>query len=152
MLSKTPRPQTPADGAALEAAGWTMMHASAFGDLVGPVWTIADGERRRYGFFVADKHDNSQRRAHGGMIMTLCDDGMGHTAVSARPERKMFTVSFDCQFIGGAMPGDFVEAVCEVVRSTRSLMFMRATCVTGDRVIAAASGIWKILEDRPTKG
>ncbi len=99
----------------------------------------------RVGFVVEEKHDNTQRRSHGGMIMTLCDDGMGHAAQAARKGEQLFTVAFDCQFISGAQHGEFVEVVCEVVRSTRSLVFMRSTCLVGDRVVATASGIWKVL-------
>jgi acyl-coenzyme A thioesterase PaaI-like protein len=42
--------------------------------------------------------------------------------------------------------GDFVEAHCEIVRITRSIIFMRGTLMVGDRVVASASGVWKILE------
>jgi acyl-coenzyme A thioesterase PaaI-like protein len=77
--------------------------------------------------------------------MTLCDDAMGHTAIAARPGATMFTVSFECQFISGSEIGEFLEAHCEVVRATRSLMFMRSTCRVGDRVVAASSGIWKVM-------
>jgi acyl-coenzyme A thioesterase PaaI-like protein len=41
--------------------------------------------------------------------------------------------------------GEFVEAKCEVVRRTRSLIFMNAELVVGDRVVATAKGIWKAL-------
>ena len=42
--------------------------------------------------------------------------------------------------------GEFVEAHCEVMRVTRSLIFMRSTLMVGDRLVAMASGVWKILE------
>lgn len=40
--------------------------------------------------------------------------------------------------------GDFVEVDAEVVRSTRSLVFMRGTCHANGRIIATCSGVWKI--------
>ena len=51
------------------------------------------------------------------------------------------------QFIGGVQLGDFVEAHCEMVRVTRSVLFMRIEDVVGTRIVASASGIWKILEE-----
>ncbi|MGO4834587.1 PaaI family thioesterase [Rhizobiaceae sp. 2RAB30] len=138
-------------GAALEAAGWTRMRVSNFSELVGPVWMIPEGDKRRFGFFVEEKHDNSQRRVHGGMIMTFCDDAMGTTAVAGRPGEQLFTISFDCQFISAAQTGEFVEAICEVVKATRSLMFMRSTCFVADRVVAACSGVWKVTGKRQAR-
>jgi acyl-coenzyme A thioesterase PaaI-like protein len=38
-----------------------------------------------------------------------------------------------------------VEAQCEVVRRTRSVVFMRGTLVVGSHLVATANGIWKIL-------
>lgn len=131
--------------AALQADGWVQGNASNFLRHVGPVWTRMQDGATRFGFLVEDRHDNTQQRAHGGMIMTLCDDAMGSCAQAARPGERLFTATFDCQFISGAGHGDFVEVHCEVVKSTRSLVFMRSTCVAGDRVVAACSGVWKVL-------
>ncbi len=130
----------------LEAQGWEPADSSNFLDHVGPVWVRTDGDRLHLGAVIDDRHDNTQRRAHGGMIMALCDDGMGRTAQRTSRGRRMFTIAFECQFVSGASVGDFVEVHSEVVRSTRSLVFMRSTCFVGHRVVATASGIWKVLE------
>ena len=42
--------------------------------------------------------------------------------------------------------GEFVEARCQVVRRTRSIIFMSADLVVGARVVANAKGIWKTLK------
>jgi acyl-coenzyme A thioesterase PaaI-like protein len=140
-------PFLPATEASLPEAGWLPAGSSAFGQLIGQVWhRVESSGLRRYGLFIRPEHDNTQRRAHGGLVMTLCDDAMGHTAVSSREGAPMFTVSFDCHFISGAAVGEFLEAHCEVVRATRSMMFMRSTCYVGDRVVATSSGIWKVLQ------
>lgn len=138
--------------ATLERDGWVRNDdISDFTRHVGPTWRKDDGPgRRRVGFIVDTKHDNSHARAHGGMIMSLCDDGMGTTAARARPGEQLFTVSFECQFISGAEKGEFVVAHCEVMRATGSLMFMRGECRVGDRLVATCSGIWKVLGKRRT--
>jgi acyl-coenzyme A thioesterase PaaI-like protein len=41
--------------------------------------------------------------------------------------------------------GEFVEVRSEVVRATRSVVFLEAKMLVGDRVVATASGIWKII-------
>lgn len=140
--SKIVAPLTPK---MLRASGWTHSPASNFLSHVGPVWMKMEAGQCRFGFVVEDKHDNTQGRAHGGMIMTFCDDAMGNAARAASGAEKLFTISFECQFISGAAQGEFAEVECEVVRSTRSLVFMRSTCFVGDRVVATAGGIWKVL-------
>lgn len=135
----------PTRHAELEADGWVRADGSNFLNHIGPIWTKVEDGKKRFGFVVEEKHDNTQRRAHGGMIMTFCDDAMGLSAQAVRPGEGLFTATFDCHFISGAAFGEFVEAHCEVVKSTRSLVFMRSTCMTADRVIAACSGVWKVL-------
>jgi acyl-coenzyme A thioesterase PaaI-like protein len=49
------------------------------------------------------------------------------------------------QFMGAVELGDFVEAHCEVVRKTRSVLFIESKLKVGSRIVASGSGIWKIL-------
>ena len=49
------------------------------------------------------------------------------------------------QFVGGVQLGQFVEAHCEVVRTTRSVLFMEVKMFVGARIVVSASGIWKIF-------
>lgn len=134
--------------ASLLASGWTRSSESRFGTLVGPLWQGPGQDPRRFGFIVEEKHDNTQGRAHGGMIMSACDEGMGTSAYLSRPDAKLFTISFECHFISGAEVGSLVEIVSEVVNATKSLIFMRGTAVVGDRVIATCSGVWKVVGQR----
>jgi acyl-coenzyme A thioesterase PaaI-like protein len=48
------------------------------------------------------------------------------------------------QFVGAVRLNEFVEAHCEVVRLTRAIIFMQCRLVVGARVVANATGIWKI--------
>ena len=41
--------------------------------------------------------------------------------------------------------GEFAEIEVEIVRATRSLVFLRGVMRVGDRVVATADGVWKIL-------
>ena len=129
----------------LEHDGWTIAKAPPFINRAGPMWQKIEHDRTRYGILISHRHDNTQGRPHGGLIMSLCDNAMGNYAQAARPDARLFTISFECQFIGGSVEGEFIEARCEVVKATRSLVFMRSTCVVGERVVAAASGTWKAV-------
>ena len=129
------------------AQGWEeISNHTAFGDLVGPIWRRTDGERLRFGFTVAPKHLNRAGNLHGGMLMTVADQSMAMTARVATGGKPHATIELNLQFVGGVKLGEFVESRPEVVRATRSLVFMQAQMFVGPRVVVTTNGIWKILE------
>jgi acyl-coenzyme A thioesterase PaaI-like protein len=79
------------------------------------------------------------------MIMTFADRALGMTARHATGNKPHATIQLDVHFVDAVQIGEFIEARAEVVRRTRSLIFMKADLVVGTRVVAAANGIWKIL-------
>jgi uncharacterized protein (TIGR00369 family) len=122
-------------------AGWKIIKQAGFGDLAGPIWRHGDA---RFGFLVAPKHLNFNNIVHGGMLTTLADQAMGMTAQRATGSKPHATIELNIQFIGAVRFGEFVEAHCEVVRLTRAIIFMQCRLVVGARVVANATGIWKI--------
>jgi uncharacterized protein (TIGR00369 family) len=129
-------------------AGWEIISSNtAFGDLVGPVWRLKEGERLRFGFVVAPKHLNRAGNLHGGMLMTLADNAMAITAREASGAKRHATIELNIQFIGAVRLGEFVEAHPEVARATRSLVFMQAKMFVGTRLVVTTNGIWKTLEE-----
>ena len=124
------------------AAGWDLGDAHNFGRYVGPIWRRGDG---LFGFLAAEKHRNHIGIVHGGMLSTFADQAMGMTAQRATGGKRHATIELNVQFIDAVRLGEFVEAHCEVVRLTRSIIFMRTTMLVGTRTVAMASGIWKIL-------
>jgi uncharacterized protein (TIGR00369 family) len=128
-------------------AGWRIIsNNTAFGELVGPIWRL-DGERPRFGFVVAPKHLNRSGNLHGGMLMTLADNAMAIAAREATGSKRHATIELNIQFVGSVRLGEFVEAHPEVVRATRSVIFMQAKMFVGTRVVVTTNGIWKILEE-----
>lgn len=132
--------------AALQAKGWRPIDEVPYSNFIGPFWRLEGSAPPRFGLIIDERHDNSRKRAHGGLIMTFCDDALGLTAQYHRPQETMFTISFTCQFSGAANFGDFIEMRGEVTRSTRSLMFMHGECTLDGEVIAQATGVWKITK------
>ncbi|EWY41026.1 thioesterase [Skermanella stibiiresistens SB22] len=128
------------------AAGWERLPDAGFLDLVGPLWRHRDEAGAVYGFLAEPKHANLINVVQGGMLMTFADRTLGITAWEAADNQVCVTIQFDMQFIGAADIGDFVEIRPEVIRKTRTLVFLRGTILDGDRVVAAASGVWKILD------
>jgi len=129
------------------AHGWKIVNNTPFGDLVGPIWKHETPERLRWGFVVEPKHLNRAGNLHGGMLMTFADQSMAMTARQATGVKRHATIELNTQFIGSVQLGQFVEAHAEVVRATRSVVFMEVKMFVDGRIVASANGIWKILEE-----
>ncbi len=133
---------TPFDPA---AAGWEVIAMSEFIDLIGPVWQREGEAGPLYGLLIAGKHRNRNGVVHGGVMATLLDMALGRVAAEAQGGRRQATINLDLQFLESVQVGEFLVAECRVVRATRSILFMQGHLRVGDRVCAAAQGVWKIL-------
>lgn len=133
----------PAVQGAAGSEGWTAIRPSRFTGLLGEILVSSRNGAKVYGMRVEDKHDNSTGRAHGGLVMALCDEVMGQEAHDPSTKDIFFTVNFECQFVSGAMVGDFLEVSCERIEAGRSMIIMRGTCRSAGRVVATCAGVWK---------
>ena len=129
------------------AEGWQPPSDHGFVEHVGPIWTKPHEGALAHGFVAEQKHANLLNVVQGGMLMTFADRSLGMTAWYANGEKPQATVH-DVHFIDAVQIGEFVEAKCRVVRRTRSLIFMAAELVVGERVVATANGVWKTLGKR----
>jgi uncharacterized protein (TIGR00369 family) len=128
--------------------GWEdLVNHTAFSDLVGPIWRREENGEPRFGFVVAPKHLNRAGNLHGGMLMMLADMAMAMTARVATGGKPHATIELNIQFVGGVKLGEFVVAHPEVVRATRSVVFMRAKMFVGSRTVVTTNAIWKILDE-----
>jgi acyl-coenzyme A thioesterase PaaI-like protein len=127
------------------AEGWEAYSDDGFIGLVGPFWHKFEGDTPRFVFRVEPKHHNRRNVLQGGMLMTFADRSMGMTCWYANGKRPQATVHLDVHFVDAVQIGEWVEAHCKVVRRTRSLIFMSAELMVGDRVVGTANGVWKTL-------
>lgn len=126
--------------------GWTIRDDEpGLIDLVGPLWQRGNGETIAFGVVVQEKHLNRRKVVHGGMVMTFADQALGLTAREVTGGLAQATIQLDTHFIAPATAGEFISVKAEVVRRTRSLLFMRGTLGVGERAIASSQGIWKML-------
>jgi acyl-coenzyme A thioesterase PaaI-like protein len=82
---------------------------------------------------------------HGGMLMSFADDVLGMTVWEAAGRRPCTTVQLNTHFVSPARAGEFVEGRAEVLRATRTVVFVRGTLSVAGRTVVAADGVWKIL-------
>ena len=130
------------------AAGWEPYSDEGFIGLVGPFWTRWSDNAPLFAFTAEAKHHNRRGVVQGGMLMTFADRSMGRTCWYANGRQPQATVQLDVHFIDAVQIGEFVECRAKVVRRTRSLVFMAAELVVGERVVATANGVWKTLGKR----
>lgn len=128
-------------------AGWKRLRPDGYPALIGPFWfrRDAEGSGFRYGFTAEARHLNMGGVVHGGMLMSFADDVLGMTVWEAAGRKPCTTVQLSTQFIAPVKLGEFVEGKAEVLRTTRSVVFVRGLVAVGDRTIVHADGIWKIL-------
>ncbi len=128
--------------------GWKVRPGMNFNTFVGPYYEREGGDSMRAGFVTDERHGNKRGVTHGGMIATSFDVALGNAAWSAADGQRCATVQLNIHYIGALHLHEFAEITVEVVRATRSLVFLRGVMVSGGRMIATADGVWKILKWR----
>lgn len=114
-------------------------------DLIGPIYArVADGEAQ-LGFRVEGKHLNPVGICHGGMLATVVDVQLGFgSAVASKMRRFYPTINLNCDFLGPARPGQWVQGRTELIKATPRMVFANAVLTADGEVILRANGIMKI--------
>ena len=129
----------------LAAAGWKPMPADDYPALIGPFLARRAGDGWRYGFVAEQRHLNKGGVVHGGMLVSFADDALGATVWEAVGRQPVTTVQLNTQFIAPVRLGELVEMRAEVLRRTRTVVFVRGVLEAGGRTAVHADGVWKIL-------
>ena len=132
--------------AQLKADGWSLVEATGFIQLVGPLWERAVDGAHEYALPTADKHHNRRGLVQGGVLMTFADRTCGMTARYVTSKQTMATIQLDVHFVEAGQIGDLLISRPRVVRATRSLVFINTEVTVGKRCIATAHGVFKILK------
>lgn len=130
----------------LKAEGWQILDdQDGFIDLVGPMWHRVAGKVHEYAIVAQAKHRNRRGLVQGGLLMTLADRACGMTARFETASQQLATIQMDTQFIDAGKIGDLLITRPRVVRATRSLIFMSTEVHAGERCVAMASGVFKVM-------
>ena len=99
---------------------------------------------------INQNHLNAANITHGGFIATLIDAGAGTSAHRASNNSPCVTISLDLKFIGASKAGDEIIGKVKILKKTKSLIFLFCQLFCDEKIIASASGIWKILKAKPS--
>lgn len=130
--------------------GFVEMGSEGLTALAGPFFRRSEDKGPCYGFRAEDRHTNVSKTVHGGMLMTFIDEIMGITAWEAIDRQPCATISLTSEFISAPTVGDWIEGRAELIRSTRSLVFVHGTLTVRSTIVLSANGVWKRLRSLPT--
>ena len=129
--------------------GWVVMPSKAFGTHIGPFYRPEGDDTRLAGFLADERHGNKRGVVHGGMLASAFDVALGNASWAAADQKPCATVQLNVHYLGAVQLGDFAEIEASIVKTTRTLVFLRGTMTVRGNPVAVADGVWKILNWRP---
>ena len=99
---------------------------------------------------VNETHLNAAGITHGGYLSALIDAGAGTAAHRSADNAPCVTISLDLKFIGVTKLGDEILGNVKILKKTNTLVFLFCELKCFDKIIASASGVWKILKINPS--
>jgi acyl-coenzyme A thioesterase 13 len=113
-------------------------------DFLGPFYHRKVGDKYETAFVAEQKHINGGDALHGGFLMSFADHSIFVFAQdSLNEDASGVTISLNGEFVSAGFLRDLVEGKGEVVRETRSLVFVRGQVVVGEKVLLNFSAIIK---------
>ncbi len=91
-------------------------------------------------------HLNAAGITHGGYLSALIDAGAGSAAHRSADNAPCVTISLELKFIGASKEGDEITGRVKILKKTKTLVFLFCELSCNNKIIASASGIWKILK------
>ena len=94
---------------------------------------------------VKEMHLNTGKIAHGGFLSTIADTGMGTAAHRVAGDKRCVTINLDVKFISAGQLGDKLKGKVEILKKTKTLVFISCEISNDKEIVVSASGTWKIL-------
>ncbi len=94
---------------------------------------------------IKENHLNTIGITHGGYISSIIDSGAGTGAHRAANNSPCVTISLDIKFIASTKLNDKIFGFVKILKRTKSMVFLICHLKSNKKIIASASGIWKIL-------
>ena len=126
--------------------GWMTWSRGAdpFETVLGPFCFKLEGEHVRCAFEPKQHHLNGGGKIHGGALMSFADFSLFCFAHKALADGvRAVTLTCNSEFISAGDLDGWIEADGEVLRDTRSLLFVRGLITQRSRAVLAFSGALK---------
>ena len=98
---------------------------------------------------IKENHLNAAGITHGGFIAAFVDAGAGTAAHKSADGSSCVTVSLELKFISSVQLGQELVGKTKIQKKTKSMVFLTCELTVAKKIVATASGVWKILRKIP---
>ena len=95
---------------------------------------------------IKENHLNAAGITHGGFIAAVVDAGAGTAAHRSADENPCVTISLELKFISAIKLGQELIGITKIQKKTKSMIFLTCELKVLNKIVATASGVWKILK------
>ena len=95
---------------------------------------------------IKENHLNAAGITHGGFIAALVDAGAGTAAHRAANSSPCVTISLELKFISAVKLGEELVGKTIIQKKTNTMVFLTCELTVSNKIVATASGVWKILK------
>ena len=95
---------------------------------------------------INENHLNAAGITHGGFIAAFVDAGAGTAAHRSSDKNPCVTISLELKFISAVKLGQDLFGKVKIQKKTKSLVFLTCELTASNKIVATASGVWKILK------
>ena len=95
---------------------------------------------------IKENHLNTAGIAHGGFISAVIDAGAGTAAHRISGNSPCVTISLELKFISAVKLNQELIGIAKIQKKTKSMVFLTCELKSSNKIVATASGVWKILK------
>ena len=101
---------------------------------------------------IKENHLNAAGITHGGFIAAFVDAGAGTAAHRVADQNPCVTISLELKFISAVKLSQELVGKTKIQKKTKSMVFLTCELTAANKIVATASGVWKILKKLPGAG
>ena len=109
--------------------------------------TISENEYQ-FKATIKEKHLNTAGITHGGFIAAFVDAGAGTAAHRVAYQKPCVTISLELKFISAVKLGQELIGKTIIQKKTKTMVFITCELKAENKIVATASGVWKILNKK----
>ena len=109
--------------------------------------TISEKEYQ-FKTIIKENHLNTAGITHGGFTAAVIDAGAGTAAHKVSNNNPCVTISLELKFISRVKLGQELIGTTKIQKKTKSMVFLTCELTVEKKIVATASGVWKILNKK----
>ena len=95
---------------------------------------------------IKENHLNAAGITHGGFLAAVVDAGAGTAAHRTANNSPCVTISLELKFISAVKLNQELIGLVKIQKKTKSMIFLTCELKASNKIVATASGVWKILK------